>query len=146
MWLLAWVLTLQGTAVGVFTALGPAHTHQAADSSLVLTDFRRWRPAPVRKVGFFASLGHFHGSAMVQRHHHSHDDNSVVRTGEDSVSRSVDVEEGLNAGASLASVLALMPVVVAWIPSALDNSLGWHLLWTPVTGFVERLDRPPKFG
>lgn len=146
MWLLAWVLPLQGTAVGVFTALGPAHTHQAADASLVLTDFRRWKSAPVREPGFFAFSGHFHGSAMAQRHHHAHDDTSVVRTGEDSVTRSAEVEDGLNASASLASVLALMPVVVAWAPSALGDSLGLPPLWRPLTGFARPLERPPKFG
>lgn len=146
MWLLAWVLPLQGTAVGMFIVSGPAHIHQAADSSLVLTDFRRWKSVPVREPGFFAFSGHFHGSALTRRHHHAHDDISVVRTDEDSVSRSADVEEGLNASASLASVLALMPVVVAWAPSVLDNSLGWRPLWRSLTGFTKPVDRPPKLG
>ena len=46
-WLLALVLPLQGMAVGVFTAMGPAHIHEPADAHWVLTDFRRWKPSPV---------------------------------------------------------------------------------------------------
>lgn len=146
MWLLALVLPMQGSAVGMFTVLGPAHTHQATDSSLVLTDFRRWKSAPVRGPDVFAFPGHFHGSATARRHHHSAADTTVIRTGEDSVSRSADVEDGLNASVAFVSLLALMPAVAPWAPAALDNSFGRRPLWRPVTGFNPPLDRPPKCG
>lgn len=145
-WLLALVLPLQGMAVGVLTVMGPAHMHKQADVPMVLTDFRRWKPAPVRETGVFALLGHSHGSASPQRHYHPFEDASVVRADGDGLVVGSDVDEGLGASASVASVLALIRVIVAWGPSQGSSAPASRPFWTSVTGFTEPLDRPPKLG
>ena len=146
-WVLALVLPLQGMAVGVFTVMGPAHIHEPADASWVLTDFRRWKPSPVRETEVFAFLGHSHRAASPQRHYHAYDDRSVVRTGDDGPLNSPDADEGPSASALLASVLALLPTFTGWgSPQERVSALAWRALWTPLTGFSEPLDRPPKLG
>ena len=146
MWLLAVVLPLQGTAVGVFAVMGPAHIHKQTDAPLVLTDFRRWRPSPVRETHVFTFSGHVHGSASLQRHFHAYDDASVVRTGDDGPLNSLDADEGSTSGTSLASVLAMIPAVTAWAPLKGPSSLAERSHWTLRTGFIEPLDRPPKLA
>lgn len=139
LWLLALVLPLQGAAVGVFTAMGPAHVHRAAEGPpLVLTDFRRWKPSSVAPVHVFAALGHFHAGTASQRHHHDADDGSVVRT----EANAPDADEALSAAA--VSVLVLIPAVMMWAAPHTVPSLDAGPLWAPRTGFTGRLDRPPR--
>ena len=139
LWLLALVLPLQGAAVGVFTAMGPAHVHRIAEAApLVLTDFRRWKPTPVAQAHVFAALGHFHAGAASQRHYHDVDDESVVRI----EANAPDADEALSAAA--VSVLALIPAVMAWVAPQAVASLDAGPLWAPRTGFTGRLERPPR--
>lgn len=145
-WLLALVLPMQGMAVGVFTVMGPAHIHKLPDAEPVLTDFRRWKPSPVRHAELFAFLGHSHGSVALKRHYHAYDDRSVVRTGEDGPLSGADADDGPSASATLASVLALMPAVTRWVPPEVSGPLASRARWALLTGFIEPLDRPPKAG
>ena len=140
LWLLAVVLPVQGAAVGVFTALGPAHVHRAPDAPLVLHDVRRWKPAVATPTHVFAGWGHFHAGTAPQRHHHAIDDGSVVRSAADTP----DADEALSASAL--SVLALIPAVPAWAPPRATASLDAHPLWAPQTGFIRLLDRPPRLA
>ena len=143
LWLLATVLPLQGAAVGVFAAMGPAHIHLRADvAPRVLEDFRRWRPAPVPQAHVFTSLGHFHAIGAPQRHYHGFDDASVVRTGDDGPLSSPDADEATSA--SLASVLALLPTPMAWAPPTAPDARATRPRWQPQTGFIALLERPPK--
>jgi hypothetical protein len=118
--LLAVVLPVQGAAIGVFAAKGPAHVHQPTRAApLVLEDFRRWRPASVAQAHVFAA-------------------DSVVQTG----TGGADADEAL--GAHALSVLALIPNVdkraLPWAPGTLSAGP----LWALQTGFIEPLDRPPR--
>ena len=146
LWLLAIVLPLQGSALAMFAAMGPAHMHVQAQPAtpLVLEDFRRWRPAPVAQAHVFTSLGHFHASAAPQRHHHAFDDTSVVRTDDTGASNGADIDEALTASGSLAGVLALIPALAPWHAAKLSRAIEPGPLWTPQTGFTLRADRPPK--
>ena len=146
MWLLALVLPLQGAAVGVFPVMGPAHVHAPADDSRVLTDFRRWRPSPAPESHVLASLGHFHGAASPQRHHHSYDDGSVVRSGGDDALNSRNSDEGPSASASLAGVLAMLPAAMTLAVPKSPGSLASRPQWTSLTGFIDPPERPPKRG
>ena len=138
LWLLALVLPLQSAAVGVFTAIGPAHVHRAAEAPLVLTDFRRWRPTPVAKAHVFTAVGHFHAGTASQRHYHNVDDGSVVRT----EAKAPDADEALSAAA--VSVLALIPAVAMWAAPRATASIDTGPLWALRTGFTGPLDRPPR--
>lgn len=149
MWLMAFVLPLQGTAVGVFSAMGPAHIHPRAETPLVLEDVRRWRPAPVASAPAHAAalawLGHSHPEAAPQRHHHAADDGSVLRTGANSPLDNADADEALGAGAlSALSVLALIPALPAWAEAAASTGAASRPPWAMRTGFVDFPDRPPK--
>ena len=138
LWLLAIVLPLQGAAVGIFGALGPAHVHKAADAPLVLEDVRRWKPAPRAQAHVFTAFGHFHASATPQRHHHAVDDGSVVRTDADAA----DADEA--PGASAVSVLALIPSMTMQVPSSAAAERNHGPLWAASTGFVHPPERPPR--
>ena len=139
LWLLALVLPLQGAAVGVFTAIGPAHVHRAAEAPpLVLTDFRRWKPTPLAQAHVFAALGHFHAGTVSQRHYHGVDDGSVVRTD----ANAPDADEALSAAA--VSVLALIPAAMMWAAPHAAAPLDAGPLWALRTGFIGPLDRPPR--
>ena len=155
MWLVAVVLPLQGAAVGVFSAMGPAHIHQRAEAPLVLEDVRRWRPPPVASapayttalawVGHAGHAGHLHPDAAPQRHHHAADDGSMVRTGANSPLDSADADEALGASAlSALSVLALIPAVPAWADATAPTDAASRPHWALRTGFVDFPDRPPK--
>ena len=139
MWLLALVLPLQGTAIGVFAAKGPTHLHKvAAAAPLVLQDLRRWKPALAATSHAGALFGHVHASAAAQRHHHARDDGSVISTGDETA----DADEAL--GASAPPVLALIPVAGAW--GSPERVVAAH---APPSGalqtrHVSPLDRPPR--
>ena len=149
MWLAAFVLPLQGTAVGVFSAMGPAHIHQRAEAPLVLEDVRRWRPAPVASAPAYAAalawVGHSHPDVAPQRHHHAADDDSVLRTEANSPLDCADADEALGASAlSALCVLALIPALPAWADAATSTEAASRAPWAMRTGFVEFPDRPPK--
>ena len=140
LWLIALVLPLQGAAAGVFGALGPAHLHQRAASTLVLEDVRRWRPAPTLQAHAPGGFGHAHARAAPQRHHHAADDGSVVRTGADPA----DADEA--PGASAVPVLALIPEGPTWLHRHDPMAAVARPLWSLRTGFTRHPARPPKFG
>jgi hypothetical protein len=135
-WLLALVLPVQGTAVGIFAVIGPAHVHTTTQSPVVLEDFRRWRPAPAVQTHVFADWGHFHAGAAPQRHHHDVHDGSVVRTDVD------DADEALDA--NVPAALALIPSVATYAPPRATGATAARPLWAMQTSFVEPLDRPPR--
>ena len=145
LWLLAFVLPLQGAAVGVFSAMGPAHVHQRVEAPLVLEDVRRWRSAPAAKAPAFATafawVGHAHAGAAPQRHHHTADDASVVRAEAIGPLDSADTDEALGAGAL--SVLALIPAVPAWADAAAAADPAARPPWALRTSFIAFPDRPP---
>lgn len=143
-WLLAVVIPLQGMVVGVLTALGPAHFHKQAKAALVLTDFRRWTPSPIREPKLSGFSGHSHASASVQRHYHAFDNAGVVHTDVGLTENASGVDEGLSASTVLASFLALSPGVVSWNPFQAQGTLASRPFWAPMTVVVEPLDRPPK--
>ena len=136
--LLSVVMPLRGAAVGVFTAMGPAHVHQPAPEAWVLDDGRHWRPAPVAQTHVFAAFVHFHAGATLQRHYHSVDDASVV--GADA-SRP-DADEALSASAL--SVVAPIPAVLTWSPLRAIAAPDAGPLWALRTAFSFPLDRPPR--
>jgi hypothetical protein len=142
MWLLALVLPLQGAALGVFAAKGPAHLHKvaAATTPLELDDVRRWKVAPVAEPHVFAALGHIHAGSTPQRHHHARSDASVVVTAADAP----DADEAV--GASGLSVLALIPALTAPGAGRAAPPAVPHSGWQPRTGFTVPLDRPPRLG
>ena len=145
-WLLAWLLPMQAMASGVFSVLGPAHFHKPSEAQVVLTDFRRWHPAPARQAPAFAISGHSHGAAATQRHHHAGGDPSVVRTAQDGPMNSPDVDDNPSAAASLASVLAMLAHWLPFEPSRPGGVLASHSAWALLTGFDEPPDRPPMRG
>lgn len=140
MWLLAFVLPLQGAAVALFATKGPAHLHKIATTApLVLEDLRRWKPAMATIARVTPALGHVHASAVAQRHHHARDDGSVVRVPDDTA----DADEALGASAA-PSMLALIPAAVAWgTPERVvaAHAPPWDAL---KTRYVSPLDRPPR--
>ena len=142
MWLLALVLPLQGAALGVFAAKGPAHLHKvaAATAPLVLDDVRRWRVAPVAEPHVLVALGHTHAGNASQRHYHARSDASVVVTGADAP----DTDEAVGAGGL--SVLALIPSLAAPGAGSAAPPAVPHSGWQPRTGFTVPLDRPPRLG
>lgn len=139
MWLLALVLPLQGTAVAVFAAKGPAHLHKVgARPPLMLEDLRRWKPTIAATARVAAPFGHVHASAVAQRHHHARDDGSVMRTPDELA----DADEAL--GTSAPSILALIPAAGAW--GTPERVVAAH---APPSGalrtrHVSPLDRPPR--
>ncbi|MBC8057353.1 MAG: hypothetical protein H7Y61_12330 [Rhizobiales bacterium] len=142
LWLLAFVLPLQGAALGVFAAKGPAHAHRvaAASAPLVLEDVRRWKPAPAAAAQVLASLGHVHVGDAAQRHLHAHGDASVVVLHGDEP----DTDDAV--GASSLSVLALIPSFgTAGVREPAAPAIprrGWSLR----IGFIDPFERPPKQG
>ena len=145
LWLLALALPLQGAALGVFGAQGPAHLHMAANPSaaarpLVLDDVRRWKTAPIAQPHVLASVGHFHTSPSAQRHHHARNDASVVATGADAP----DTDEAVGSGGL--SVLALIPSLASPRAGEAAAPAVPHSGWQPRTGFTVPLDRPPRLG
>lgn len=142
-WLLAFVLPVQGMSVGVAAARGPAHLHRSIDATLVLTDFRRMpthaqAPSPALKSWF----DHAHAGATPQRHHHARGDASVVRTADDSAS--VAIEEGASAASSVAAFLALLPALPAWHAQAGTQGLTALPPAPSSTRYPARLERPPR--
>ncbi len=139
MWLLALVLPLQGAALGVFAAKGPAHLHRAAAATpLVLEDLRRWKPTIAVTPRVAAPFGHVHAGNVARRHHHARNDGSVISAADETA----DADEAL--GASAPSVLALIPVACAWgsperVAAARAPSSG-----ALQTRCVSPLDRPPR--
>lgn|GEM_PF-1651589 len=139
MWLLAIVLPLQGSAAVIFGAMGPAHSHRiAAAPAPVLEDFRRWKPAVQPQQHVLTALGHFHAGNSLQRHRHDRSDSSVVPAAADVG----DTDEA--AAASAIAVLAPIPSLVAWLPPPSVAVEASRPLWPPLTGFIPRLDRPPR--
>ena len=140
-WLIALVLPLQVAALGVFAAQGPAHLHSVADAApLTLEDAGRWKAGPAGVTHVLASLGHSHPDDAGQRHHHEHDDASVVLTHVDEPATDDAT------GAAGVAVLALIPSFGA--PARQVDSTraiagpGWSLR----TGFSPPLTRPPRRG
>ena len=146
MWLLALVLPLQGSAVGVFAVMGPSHLHKPAEPALVLTDFRRWRPSPGLQTHVVSRLGHAHASAAPQRHFHDPLDGGVVGSGDIDASGPLDADEARGASLSPAAVLAMIPAAPVWAPRAGPDALAERPLWALRTSFTEPLDRPPRRG
>ena len=142
--LFAVVLPLQGMAVGIFAALGPAHFHKPAEEMLVLEDVRHWKPSRLHQPNFLAFLGHSHGPAS-QRHYHAFDDVSVVNLELDSTSHGTSVDEGVSASGLLASLCAVHPGRMIWTPLQGLNALApMRPFWTAISVVVEPLDRPPR--
>lgn len=145
LWLLAFVLPLQGTALAVFAAKGPAHLHTAANLKagarpLVLEDVRRWKPSLVAGSHLRSAREHTHAGRSPLRHHHARSDASVVVTGADAP----ETDEAVGSGGL--SVLALIPSLT--LPSAGEAAPPTvpRFGWQPRTGFTVRLDRPPRLS
>lgn len=137
-WLIALVLPMQGAAVVVFGAMGPAHVHRSSEAPLLLEDFRRWKPAPVAATHVFAALGHSHADASPQRHHHPAGDASIQRIGSDLD----EADEG--PGTSAVSVLALIPSSTPWLPPTASVRTVAGPQWALRTAFITPFERPPK--
>ena len=135
------VLMVQGTAVGIFAVMGPAHVHKASTEP-ILEDFRRWKPPPEFReaAGPFAFHWHTHGSVLTQRHYHAFGDLSVIRTGDDGS----DVDDGLSGTTAPAIVLAPLPNGLVWMPVPLEQMRASGRSWAFVTGFSNRIERPPQ--
>lgn len=143
--LLTAVLVLQGMAVGVFSTLGPAHFHKKpTESVLVLEDVRRWKPSRLRQPSAFAFLGHSHGAASTQRHHHASDDVSVVNLEVDSAANGASLDEVLSTSTLLASFWAIDSGGVQWGPTSASNASAARPSWAAISVVVAPLDRPPK--
>lgn len=139
LWLLALVLPLQGAALGVFAAKGPAHLHRAAAAPvLVLEDTRRWKPVTAMPGHANVQFVHLHNSAAKQRHLHARDDGSVMG----SADATVDTDEAL--GTSALSVLALIPELGAWRSPERVCAAGAAVAQAMQTRCVAPLDRPPR--
>lgn len=139
MWLLALVLPLQGAALGVFAAKGPAHLHKvAAAAPLVLEDLRRWKPTIAATAPVATLFGHVHAGAVAQRHHHARADGSVISTPDETA----DADGAL--GASAPSVLALIPAASAWGSPECVAAAHAPPLGALQTRHVSPLDRPPR--
>ena len=145
LWLLALVLPLQGAAIGVFAAKGPAHLHAAANPRaaarpLVLDDVRRWKPSPLAGSHLRSAREHTHGGHSPLRHHHGRSDASVVLTGTDAP----ETDEAVGAGGL--SVLALIPLLAPPRAGDVSPPAVPRSGWQPSTGFTVPLDRPPRLG
>lgn len=151
LWLLAWVLPLQGMTAAAFTMLGPAHTHTASPPPLRLVDFRRQvaGTAPDAHAHATAKVApaHVHASDEPERHVHAHDDPSLVLDADNAATlqRLVgDDSRGLSA--SLATVLAWVPADPAWALPGPVAQRPRATLWAPSCSEAERLERPPRRG
>jgi hypothetical protein len=144
LWLLVAVVPVQANAVGIFTVLGPAHSHQPAQVKRELVDFRRWSPKPRPDNHVMASVGHFHSSSTPERHYHDPSDATVVFSGDDVASTLFDADGGLNAGASLASVIGVLSAVGVWSTPPMGTAKPWRPAWSPHTDIPDPLERPPK--
>lgn len=144
-WLLALVVSMQGVAAGMAAVEGPMHAHRWADRSSLLEDFRRHLPEDgAQRGGLRSWLGHLHEHASPQRHHHSPGDASVLRTGDDALPDSINVDGGTGGSGTLASFLALIPTPHAWHDQRVAQSVAAGSLWAATIGFRGRLERPPR--
>ena len=144
-WVLACLLPLQGTAAGVITVIGPAHTHKTVPAAhLVLTDFRR---LPLRAIAppthVATAFGHFHGADTPLRHHHPRSDASVVRIGDAGLQPGADADE-LSISPTLAAFVALLPSPARWPAAALPHAFTVPVAWPSLTDDPEPLERPPR--
>ena len=140
---MALLLLLQGAAVGMLRAAGPAHRHATADATLVLDDVRRGPAIPIATL-----QPHGHDHAGVARHHHARSDASVVRVdGEWRVAEGGGDGDGAGSvGTASMAFLALpssgLAVTRAVARTALRPAAGWSLQ----THVPDHPERPPRAG
>ena len=143
-WLVACLLPVQGMTSGLLAVLGPQHLHRAGHEARVLDDFRRMPvDALARRTQAAGGMTRMHSHDGWQRHHHRHDDASVVKAGgmADTVAGDAD-----DAGFSpaLGAFVALLGAAHAWLPPASAEAFvsgpGWPLL----THLPSPLERPPR--
>lgn len=152
MCLVATMVCLQGMAIGVFTALGPAHVHRATDSVQVLEDVRRWRPGTEHRATgstLFGQLhGHSHhdahGAAGMLRHYHATGDATVVKVANDPGLDAAGIDDGIGASMLLAACWAPSTATPAWQAACTADAPVPGPGWVPMGIVVEPLDRPPK--
>lgn len=129
-----------GLSTTLLRVVGPKHVHTAAaavsDPMAQWRDFRRTAQIP-------AAQPRPHTHSIFQRHHHEHDDTSVVTLDRAGTDATASADAGASAlGMSL--VFALAPVA-SWPVCAACRG-GWHAL--PALALKSRdpapLERPPK--
>ena len=158
LWLVACLLPLHGMASGLLTVLGPQHVHQTRPAIRVLDDVRRSPMAgstgrlqgagplgsmDTHTLTHALTLTHGHAHDTLQRHHHRHDDASVVKSSGTVETAAGDADDAVFSPA-LGAFLALLDQTPAWLPpaglEAFATGPGWALLThTPLP-----LDRPPQ--
>jgi hypothetical protein len=139
---LAMLIALQAFAAGIFTTLGPLHTHRAPAALVVLDDLRRGPPriAAVDDAGH--RHGHSHAGGVALRHHHAHGDPSTVFVG-DAALQPDDADAGL-AGATLAACIAVVPSAPAWAPPGVSQPRPSASAWVPQARPPDPFERPPR--
>ncbi len=141
-WLLAGLISLQGLTAGIVTTLGPAHLHAAAPGTIILVDVRRSRLAFIESQAHAPAISHSHGADGIERHHHRHDDVSVVAIDGSGAERAGDGEE-LAVSPTLAAFVALLAGAVA-VTAAAENDVPAAPGWPSLTHEPYPLEHPPR--
>ena len=142
--LLAFVMPFQAMASAAFTAIGPAHVHEAPAQGMVLVDVRRVAYGTVERAHLDVPLLHLHHARQAQRHHHAPDDSSVVLADDSGSLNKLDADDGRSLCAALASIFAGVPGTHAWPAGGCAMQRAWSPLWAPSSGGLARLERPPR--
>ena len=140
----AFVMPFQAMASAAFTAMGPAHVHEAPAQGMVLVDVRRVAYGSVERAHLDVPLLHLHQARQAQRHHHASDDSSVVLADDSGSLNKLDADDGRSLCASLASIFAGVPGTHAWPTGGGAMQRAWSPLWAPSSGGLARLERPPR--
>jgi hypothetical protein len=121
-WLLAALLSLQGTAAAVAATLGPAHVHRScAGVRLVLDDLRRAVPTMARHEHVATLVGHVHADTASHRHHHAAGDSSVVPLAGDAWNLLAQSDDATS-GAALSALVAVLPEALDWHLPAMTHA------------------------
>ena len=137
LWVLVLMLPLQGMAATLRTALGPLHVHRYAEVQHV--DFSHGTPVrPTDDNQVLVSAAHGHDDAAPARHHHSHDDASVERLGNDTA------DDGDAAAPAVAPFAALMPSACSWQTSDAAHVYAMCNAWPLLTHVPMAIERPPR--
>ena len=152
-WILIALTPLQAMAASVLATRGPAHVHRASagasaavSNALVLIDFRREAgPSMARERHVATAFGHFHGAAVVQRHHHARGDPGVLRIGDDAAPAGGEGDE-FTPSPSLAAFVALIGSALDPMPPAMAAVAASHATAAFRSHLPRLPERPPRHG
>ena len=144
-WLVACLLPLHGMASGLLAVLGPQHVHQIRQEVRVLDDVRRLpTAAPARRPASAFGLGHVHAHDGWQRHHHRHDDASIVKAAGGAAEATAGDADDAGFSPALSAFVALLGAAPVRLPPAGTDALAAGPGWALLTHTPRPIDRPPR--